>query len=130
LSPLKTSIEGLAKKKDFYRWWSNEAIWRTLQNEREKDHYCSEMMDFSCRHRSVSLHIFLISVVLMLNAPAGRCGCSLIDTGNFARSGPIMEYPFGMTYFHHPTGRISDGRVLIDFYGEYCNDAQTVHIYT
>jgi hypothetical protein len=97
------------------------------------------MMDFSCRHRSVSLHIFLISVVLLLNAPAGRCGCykrifsfgdSLIDTGNFARSGPIMEYPFGMTYFHHPTGRISDGRVLIDFYGEYCNDAQTVHIYT
>jgi len=56
------------------------------------------MMDFSCRHRSVSLHIFLISVVLLLNAPAGRCGCykrifsfgdSLIDTGNFARSGPI-----------------------------------------
>ncbi|XP_066306688.1 GDSL esterase/lipase At1g28600-like [Miscanthus floridulus] len=85
------------------------------------------MMGFSCRHRSVSLLIFLIFVVLLLNAPAGRCGCykrifsfgdSLIDTGNFARSGPIVEYPFGMTYFHHPTGRISDGRVLIDFYAQ------------
>lgn len=24
-----------------------------------------------------------------------------------------------MTYFNHPTGRICDGRVLVDFYGEY-----------
>jgi hypothetical protein len=86
------------------------------------------MMGFSCQHRSASLRIFLVSVVLLLTAPAGRCHCykrifsfgdSIIDTGNFARSGPIMEYPFGMTYFHHPTGRISDGRVLVDFYGEY-----------
>ncbi|KAL5674194.1 hypothetical protein ACJX0J_018500, partial [Zea mays] len=85
------------------------------------------MMGFSCQHRSASLRIFLVSVVLLLTAPAGRCHCykrifsfgdSIIDTGNFARSGPIMEYPFGMTYFHHPTGRISDGRVLVDFYAQ------------
>jgi hypothetical protein len=27
--------------------------------------------------------------------------------------------PYGMTFFKHATGRICDGRVLIDFYCEY-----------
>jgi hypothetical protein len=85
------------------------------------------MASFSCQHRSVSLRVFLVSVILLLNAPTGLCGGykrifsfgdSIIDTGNFA-TGPLMEFPFGMTYFKRPTGRICDGRVLVDFYGEY-----------
>jgi len=76
--------------------------------------------------------ILLVSVVLLLNSPVGLCGCfkrifsfgdSIIDTGNFistVASTPIKELPYGMTYFNRPTGRVSDGRVIIDFYGE-CN---------
>jgi hypothetical protein len=79
------------------------------------------------------LSVLFLSVVL-LNSPAVHCGCykrmfsfgdSVIDTGNFVHAignGPsaLKEPPFGMTFFHHPTGRVSDGRVIVDFYGEYC----------
>nr|TKW15690.1 hypothetical protein SEVIR_5G253500v2 [Setaria viridis] len=67
--------------------------------------------------------ILLISIVLLLNSPVGFCGCfkrifsfgdSIINTSNFVR----MELPYGMTYFNRPTSRVSDGRVIIDFYGE------------
>jgi hypothetical protein len=77
--------------------------------------------------------VLLVSAVLLLNADLGLCGCfkrifsfgdSIIDTGNFAYSGrnnpgPIMQLPYGMTYFHRPTGRVCNGRVIVDFYGQY-----------
>ena len=84
--------------------------------------------------RSIASCILLAVVVLLLGADTGSCascykriftfGDSIIDTGNFVHSigrnpSPIKEPPFGMTFFHHPTGRICDGRVIIDFYGEY-----------
>lgn len=74
--------------------------------------------------------ILLLFVVLLLNSPVGLCGCfkrifsfgdSIIDTGNFVStvsSTPIKELPYGMTYFDRATGRVCDGRVIIDFYGE------------
>jgi len=49
-------------------------------------------------------------------------GDSLSDTGNLCVDG-IPDYlatarsPYGMTYFGYPTGRVSDGRVVIDFIG-------------
>ncbi|CAM0881905.1 unnamed protein product [Alopecurus aequalis] len=82
--------------------------------------------------RSISSRI-LLAVVLLLSAGTRSCascykriftfGDSIIDTGNFVHSighnpSPIKEPPFGMTFFHHPTGRICDGRVIIDFYAE------------
>nr|GMC85642.1 GDSL esterase/lipase At1g28590-like [Ipomoea batatas] len=49
-------------------------------------------------------------------------GDSLTDTGNLIRmsqssNGYVMSavLPYGETYFHHPTGRYSDGRLIIDF---------------
>ncbi|KAH9297653.1 hypothetical protein KI387_029335, partial [Taxus chinensis] len=48
-------------------------------------------------------------------------GDSLADTGNLAISGTpaqlsaIKELPYGETYFNKPTGRCSDGRLVIDF---------------
>ncbi|KAL5674192.1 hypothetical protein ACJX0J_018498, partial [Zea mays] len=74
--------------------------------------------------------ILLVSLVLLLNSPVGLCGCfkrifsfgdSIIDTGNFAstvRSTPIKELPYGITYFNRSTGRVCDGRVIIDFYAQ------------
>ena len=49
-------------------------------------------------------------------------GDSLADTGNFLISGPrafpfVARLPYGLTYFGHPTGRCSDGRMIIDFFG-------------
>ncbi|KAL5198733.1 hypothetical protein ABZP36_002245 [Zizania latifolia] len=46
-------------------------------------------------------------------------GNSLIDTGNFIHystaPGPVARSPYGETFFHHPTGRWSDGRLIVDF---------------
>uniref|UniRef100_A0A453EEB0 GDSL esterase/lipase n=1 Tax=Aegilops tauschii subsp. strangulata TaxID=200361 RepID=A0A453EEB0_AEGTS len=47
-------------------------------------------------------------------------GDSLADAGNLVVDG-IPEYlatarlPYGMTYFGYPTGRVSDGRLVVDF---------------
>lgn len=52
-------------------------------------------------------------------------GDSLTDTGNLVHfypngNKPHMYFPpYGETYFHHPTGRCSDGRLLIDLIGRY-----------
>uniref|UniRef100_A0ACD5YNZ3 Uncharacterized protein n=1 Tax=Avena sativa TaxID=4498 RepID=A0ACD5YNZ3_AVESA len=76
-----------------------------------------------------------VSVVLLLNSDVALgCGFkrifsfgdSIIDTGNFVYStgnGPsaLKELPFGMTFFNKPSGRICDGRVLVDFYAEAFN---------
>ncbi|XP_002461107.2 GDSL esterase/lipase At1g28650 [Sorghum bicolor] len=46
-------------------------------------------------------------------------GDSLIDTGNFIHystaPGPVAHSPYGETFFHRPTGRWSDGRLIVDF---------------
>nr|GMD37972.1 sinapine esterase-like [Ipomoea batatas] len=56
-------------------------------------------------------------------------GDSFSDTGNYISltSNGLLQYdgipscsvpPYGETFFHHPTGRCSDGRVIIDFIAE------------
>ncbi|WRX28268.1 hypothetical protein QQP08_020755 [Theobroma cacao] len=53
-------------------------------------------------------------------------GDSFADTGNFLQIS-LSEHselpqsafpPYGRTFFHHPTGRFSDGRLVIDFIAE------------
>ncbi|KAF5944503.1 hypothetical protein HYC85_018580 [Camellia sinensis] len=52
-------------------------------------------------------------------------GDSIADTGNLAcisespQPPHFMLPPYGETYFHRPTGRCSDGRLVIDFIAEY-----------
>jgi len=51
-------------------------------------------------------------------------GNSLTDTGNAdifpaTAAGPSTRQPYGQTYFGHPTGRASDGRLIVDFLGPY-----------
>ncbi|XP_019157407.1 PREDICTED: GDSL esterase/lipase At1g28600-like isoform X1 [Ipomoea nil] len=57
-------------------------------------------------------------------------GDSIIDTGNYISliSKGLLQYdeipncstpPYGETFFHHPTGRCSDGRLIIDFIAEH-----------
>ncbi|KAL9997009.1 putative alpha-L-fucosidase [Helianthus debilis subsp. tardiflorus] len=46
-------------------------------------------------------------------------GDSNSDTGAVsAVFGPVFS-PYGMTYFHKPFGRYSDGRLIIDFIGKF-----------
>ncbi|KAI5065243.1 hypothetical protein GOP47_0019938 [Adiantum capillus-veneris] len=46
-------------------------------------------------------------------------GDSLTDTGNYQLSigvdSPTAHLPYGQTFFHYPTGRASDGRLVVDF---------------
>ena len=49
-------------------------------------------------------------------------GDSLADTGNVYFSEPTSHClfpPYGETYFHHPSGRCCNGRLVIDFIGEH-----------
>jgi hypothetical protein len=42
-------------------------------------------------------------------------GDSNSDTGGFWAAFPSQPSPFGSTYFGHPVGRASDGRLVVDF---------------
>ncbi|OEL14592.1 GDSL esterase/lipase [Dichanthelium oligosanthes] len=47
-------------------------------------------------------------------------GDSLVDAGNLVVDGipdhlATAKLPYGMTYFGYPTGRCSDGRLVVDF---------------
>lgn len=49
-------------------------------------------------------------------------GDSISDTGDLIRIGPAGAFaaarlPYGETFFHRPTGRWSDGLLIIDFFG-------------
>ncbi|KAL1204589.1 GDSL esterase/lipase [Cardamine amara subsp. amara] len=52
-------------------------------------------------------------------------GDSTADTGNLVglsdpKNPPHVAFPpYGRTFFHHPTGRFSDGRLIIDFIAEF-----------
>nr|CAB3489612.1 unnamed protein product [Digitaria exilis] len=53
-------------------------------------------------------------------------GDSITDTGNLARvtpNIPTMAFPYGETFFHRPTGRYCDGRLIVDFIGMGANFA-------
>ncbi|KAG0465574.1 hypothetical protein HPP92_019738 [Vanilla planifolia] len=49
-------------------------------------------------------------------------GDSIADTGNLLYSlhgrHHVNRLPYGSTFFHHPTGRFSDGRLIVDFIAE------------
>ncbi|RWW13315.1 hypothetical protein BHE74_00051113 [Ensete ventricosum] len=84
---------------------------------------------FSAR---LSLHVILLSVDLLLLSSVVtpspgfysaifNFGDSLTDAGNLAFfsgvKAPASRPPYGETYFHRPTGRFTDGRIILDFIG-------------
>lgn len=83
------------------------------------------------RWSTVTLQLLL---VITVSAPLFTAACSsyssifsfgdsIADTGNlYLISQPPSDHcffpPYGQTYFHHPSGRCSDGRLIIDFIAE------------
>jgi len=68
-----------------------------------------------------SFYFFTISHCQDYNA-IFSFGDSLSDAGNLVVNGVPAELttarqPYGMTYFRKPTGRCSDGRLVVDFLG-------------
>ncbi|XP_072999071.1 GDSL esterase/lipase At1g28600-like [Typha latifolia] len=67
----------------------------------------------------LSLFLFLSKFFSLANAKYNAIfsfGDSYTDTGNFAvLTNSPGSPPYGMTYFGHPAGRSSDGRLVIDF---------------
>ncbi|XP_074557776.1 GDSL esterase/lipase At1g28580-like [Curcuma longa] len=74
------------------------------------------------------LPLFLFLAAAAANpAAAAACfssifsfGDSISDTGNYliscgATPDPVGHPPYGETFFHRPTGRCSDGRLIVDF---------------
>uniref|UniRef100_A0A5B7BXR6 GDSL esterase/lipase n=1 Tax=Davidia involucrata TaxID=16924 RepID=A0A5B7BXR6_DAVIN len=87
----------------------------------------SSSSHFLLKH-AFPVHILLIILTIWTPYAIGcytaifSFGDSLTDTGNSVhRSNSSNEPlhfalpPYGETYFHHPTGRSSDGRLIIDF---------------
>jgi hypothetical protein len=75
-----------------------------------------------CLVRSLLLLALLGAAVAREYAAIFNFGDSLVDAGNLVVNG-IPDYlataklPYGQTYFGYPTGRCSDGRLVVDFIG-------------
>lgn len=86
-------------------------------------------MNLEVSSSSSRLTLVIFAVIVASAAPTtdARCGFKAIfnfgdsnsDTGGFYAAFPAERLPFGMTYFNKPTGRATDGRVIIDFLGKY-----------
>ncbi|KAL3812830.1 hypothetical protein ACJIZ3_014098 [Penstemon smallii] len=77
--------------------------------------------------------LFASTTLLIISASADNCfnsiigfGDSLTDTGNgfhlASADNPPPHYtlpPYGITFFDRPTGRVSNGRLIIDFIGYF-----------
>lgn len=72
---------------------------------------------------SIVVWFILIIIISTWNLVTSNCafeaifnfGDSNTDTGGFYAAFPSQGSPYGMTYFKTPTGRATDGRVIVDF---------------
>ncbi|KAG4948527.1 hypothetical protein JHK82_041708 [Glycine max] len=83
-----------------------------------------------CEERWITVTITTVALVIASSAPLLLAACpytsifsfgdSLADTGNlyfspYPPTNHCLFPPYGETFFHHVTGRCSDGRLIIDF---------------
>ncbi|XP_037406073.1 GDSL esterase/lipase At1g28600-like isoform X1 [Triticum dicoccoides] len=101
-------------------------------------------MWFPGGHFSLALAVWHALLVLGLGSGSSALSCysrifsfgdSLTDTGNYVRltaknPSPYGAPPYGTTFFGHPTGRASDGRLVIDFIAQELGLANVTAIRT
>lgn len=74
---------------------------------------------------NLSSIIFLTTLIIPCILASKQCdfpavfnfGDSNSDTGGLSAAFGPAPPPHGKTYFHHPTGRYCDGRLIVDFIG-------------
>lgn len=78
-----------------------------------------------------ALHFIMLAIIPCLLFPSFvHCKCKRqpiifsfgdsSDTGGLAAGlGYILSYPHGRTFFHKPSGRYCDGRIMLDFLCEF-----------
>ncbi|KAL9235520.1 hypothetical protein vseg_010271 [Gypsophila vaccaria] len=75
----------------------------------------------------VTLFLFaFLHVQTIATSPLFIFGDTILDVGNNNYINTIIDaqanfWPYGITYFHIPTGRFSDGRLICDFIAENAN---------
>uniref|UniRef100_A0A0E0BZ10 Esterase n=1 Tax=Oryza meridionalis TaxID=40149 RepID=A0A0E0BZ10_9ORYZ len=97
-------------------------IQRPLATNRSIDHSIAMRLSISVAAVLVALAVLRPPRVAVAQKYAAifNFGDSLVDAGNLVVDG-IPDYlatarlPYGMTYFGYPTGRCSDGRLVVDF---------------
>ncbi|KAI9096333.1 hypothetical protein K1719_026052 [Acacia pycnantha] len=82
------------------------------------------------QQKTVTLVLYIATLLSLISSSAGcpyttifSFGDSITDTGNLCFGSPSPPSrsclaPYGETYFRHPTGRYSNGRLIIDFIAE------------
>ncbi|KMT20366.1 hypothetical protein BVRB_1g003650 [Beta vulgaris subsp. vulgaris] len=73
----------------------------------------------------VRVRVLVVVVIVAVFRGLCECKCDIkgifnfgdsnTDTGGFYAAFPSERGPFGMTFFKKPTGRATDGRVIVDF---------------
>lgn len=74
---------------------------------------------------AVAMVMAVVVMAMLVSFSESKCdfeaifnfGDSNSDTGGFWAAFPAQGPPNGMTYFKKPSGRASDGRLIIDFLG-------------
>lgn len=74
---------------------------------------------------AAAMVMVVVMMAMLVSLSESKCefeaifnfGDSNSDTGGFWAAFPAQGPPNGMTYFKKPSGRASDGRLIIDFLG-------------
>uniref|UniRef100_A0A803M690 Uncharacterized protein n=1 Tax=Chenopodium quinoa TaxID=63459 RepID=A0A803M690_CHEQI len=78
-----------------------------------------------CSSFPLRLHALSISRKIPKVEAIYQFGDSISDIGNLIRESPVGEHttfarlPYGQTFFHKPTGRCSNGLLMIDYFAKY-----------
>ncbi|KAJ8448292.1 hypothetical protein Cgig2_025216 [Carnegiea gigantea] len=122
----------LVKEYELCKSVGDHVYWDSFHMTEKAYHQIAEDMKLTMEIRQSSLFFSLISLACSLassvsaSSPFFLFGDSFLDVGNnnYINTSTLALanfYPYGITFFHYPTGRFSDGRLINDFLEEDAN---------